>query len=747
MKNKILRFLSLILIICIICCFTACNSNTAQKGLKAKKYSEDAFSSDYFDTGVICENDYWQLLWDNSKKQVGFKDKISGAVWGQIPTEATPDDKYSKINNALKSPIIVYYYYANYVDERKSFAFTDAVRDGDVYTNEIENGLSVTYDFYELEFTVTVDYVLDGNKFSAVVDPKKITDNGTNFVTGVAVLPFISGVENTSKTSWLFLPDGCGSIIYPKNIDAMGVEGSAKIYGDDLSVQNYAFESVKQQITMPVYGVVKGDSGLFTVISSGAEQSSIEWQVGSSEVGFSSIYPFFRIRGYSLIETPNGFGWTALTHIKNFDKYNVNSVFRADYYALSKDNADLYGMANIYREHLKNTYGYEKTQQKSALLNLKLIGGMEQSSFFLGIPSTELYCLTSTSDAQKIINDVTDNVGNNISLNFWGFGESGVDYGKIGGGYEVSSKFGGEKGFKKLVDSLKKKNIKPYFDFDIVSFGDSGVGYSVSGDSALLPDGTKAYFEKFDFASRKKLTKQFNILKRSALKGAAQKGVDFAKELGLSNLSFSTLSNTAYSDYSSNKYRVCKNMAKDVSAILKGIAKQKMNISGSYANDYAAVYSDVISDCPMSSSEYSFSYTSVPFYQMVFKGDKVLNSSAINLTEDENKAILFCVESGMTPSYTVIANYEKELATSQKSFVYGSAYDGIKSDIKSSANKLKDYIESIKDAAVKDYTVIDRNVRITEFDNGVYAVVNYGENEVNTDFGTVAAKSWITGRG
>lgn len=746
MRNKILRILSLFLVVCIISCFTACNSNKAQLGIKAAKYKEDAFSSEYSGNGVVCENEYWQLIWNNSKKQVSFKDKINDVVWGQIPTEAETDEKYSKINNALKSPVIVHYYYEDYVDERKSFAFTDSVRDGGVYTNKIKNGLSVTYDFYELEFTVTVDYVLNEKTFSVVVDPKKITDNGSNFVTGVTVLPFISGVENTSNSSWMFLPDGSGSVITPKNIDAMGVEGSAKIYGEDLSVEKYAFESVKQQFTMPVYGVVKGDKGLFTVISSGAEQSSIEWQIGSTEVGFSSIYPFFRIRGYSLIETPNGFGWTSLTHIKKFDDYNVDTVFKADYYSLSKENASLKGMANIYKDYLKSTYNYGKTKQEPALTNLKIIGGMKQPSFVLGIPSTKLFCLTDTKQAETIVNDVTDNIGNNINLNLLGFGKSGVDYGKIGGGYKIASKLGGNKGFSKLIKALNKKGINTYYDFDIISFGESGSGYSIFKDCALLPDGTKSYFEAFDFSSRSKLSGKCNILKRENLKEASLKGAEFAKKYGLSNISFSLLSNVIYSDYSDNDYRVCKNMAKDVTGILKDIKKEKLNVSSSYANDYAAVFSDVISDCPMSSSEYSFSYTSVPFYQMVFGGDKVLYSSSVNLASDENKALMFCVESGMIPSYTVIANYEKELATSQKSFIYGSVYDGIKSKIKDNTKRLSEYLQSIKNAAIEDYEIIDRNVRITRFDNGVYAVVNYGDFDAETKYGTVLARSFITGR-
>ena len=105
MKNKMSRFIALISTLLIIVCFSSCASGNTDIGLKAARYKEDAFTSDYSGTGVVCENEKWQLLWDDSKKQVSFKDKANDVVWGQIPTEALTDDKYININNAFKSPI------------------------------------------------------------------------------------------------------------------------------------------------------------------------------------------------------------------------------------------------------------------------------------------------------------------------------------------------------------------------------------------------------------------------------------------------------------------------------------------------------------------------------------------------------------------------------------------------------------------------------------------------------------------
>ena len=746
MKKLLFRLISLIVISCLFAsAFIGCGEENNKVKISLPKYNEDRFNSGYTGSGIVCENDYWQLLWDEDKKLVSFIDKATGNVWGQIPENALNSEK--PLTNALKSAVYVYYREESSLGEKYAFSSEGAVDSGNIWTNKLENGLSVTYDFLDYSFSVTVDYILDGDKFSTVVDPRKMSDDGVNYITGVSVLPFVCSAQNDTATDWIFMPDGSGAVIKPTTISSMGVEGNAKVYGEDLSIHQYYFESIKQEVKMPVFGTGRETGGLFAIISSGAEQSSICWNMGSSVVGFSTVYPFFRIRGYSLEKTPNGFGWTSLSHIKLFDESVTETVFRADYKALSPEKNNLIGMADIYREYLTEKHNLTKSEASETLANYKFVGGTVQPSFLLGIPTTKLFKLTTTEQVKEITADISKTLGSDFSVNLVGFGNSGIDEGEVAGGFKVASDLGGWKGYKELTNYLKELNVNSFLDFDIVSMAESGSGFSYTKDAATVPNGPDATFGKLNSVSHATYKDNYHLLSRKELPNAALKVIDKKEKLAGSGVSFNSLASSVYSDYSYNDFRNCKNMANDVKAILGAVKKQKITVSSASANDYAASVSDVLTDCPISSSKYDFESYSVPFYQLVFKGYKPMNSVSLNLTSDATEGLLTCIESGMTPSFTVVANYENELRNSNHSFIYGSVYENQSEALVGSVKENEKYLNSIKGATITEYTVVNKDVRITKFSNGVWVAVNYGETEADTEYGVVKANSYITGKG
>lgn len=744
MKKILFRFISFTVAVCVIAfCFTGCDSNSNKQTIRLPRYNEDGFSSNYSESGVAVENEYLEILWDNSKRTVSFREKETGIVWGQIPQ--TTVDSGMQMTNALKSAVYVYYRDSSNLGEKYAFSSEGAVDGGNVWANQFENGLSVTYDFIDYSFSVTVDYILDGKNFSVVVDPRKMSDDGENYITAVSVMPFICGVENDNETDWLFMPDGEGSVIKPKTMSQMGVEGNKKIYGEDLSVRQFNYQAISQQVNMPVFGVSKENGGLFAIVSSGAEQTELCWNMGSSSVGYSSLYPKYRLRGYSTIKTPENFLWTSLNYIKLFDESVTEKVFRVDYTTLKAEENSLIGMAKVYKEYLEKEHNLSKSNVKQVVADYKFIGAIQNPAFVLGIPTTELLALTTTKDVEKIISDISGKIGNNFSVNLIGFGKSGVDVGEIGGGYTVASKLGGKKGLKKLGTYLTQNNIKGYMDFDIISYSKSGSGFSYNNDSATLTNGPSAIYNDYNSVGHGEIEKNYHILSRKLLPDAVMKVIERKDMLAGLGVSFNTLSSSIYSDYSYNDFRNCKNMASDVKSLLSAVRKQKISVKSASANDYAACISDVLTDCPISTSKYDFETYSVPFYQMVFRGYKPMSSVSINLTHEEDDSILSCVESGTAPSYTIIAKYDNDLRNSNYSFIYGSVYNENTEYYTSSVKATEEYFNSIDGQGITDYIVLNKDVRITKYSNGVYVVVNYGDSDYQSEYGLVNANDYITG--
>jgi len=707
-----------------------------------------SFVSDFRGNGMVCENERWQLCWDAAKKRVSFEDKATGVVWGPTPNEAVKTAENSdgmpvKSHPQVESDLLVYYHNPATQEEKVALSATDAVAVDGIYTQRMDNGLRVIYDFIELEIAVPVEYTIEENRFLITVRPESIADNGESYVTAVALAPFLCGIENSRKDAWMFLPDGSGALIAPTELGTVGTIGSADIYGGDLAVHAYDYLSTVQQLSMPVYGVKKGEAALLAVIDSGAEAASLAWNIGSTNIRYSSVYPVFRIRGYSLIEAPRGFS-SPLTEIKVFAKEISTVPLRVAGYPLFGKSADIAGMAHTYQSYLIQHGGLTQRAKSEKYAAFKFVGGLELPGLILGLPTIKLFPLTTTDDAIHMAEELTAELGTNFYVSLVGFGTSGADVGKFAGGYTVADVLGGEKGMRELTGAFQKSGLDCFMDFNLVAFKKASSGFSKS-DVAVLPNGQIAWFSSFNTVTRDKNNDRFFLLSRDRLNDAAGTLMKRAGVLGLTGVSLDSLSHTAYSDYASQKAGVSAEMSDAVTSLFQTVRQGGLRVLADSANDYAVVAADAVIDAPLYSSGYDFSFADVPFYEMVFKGFIPMSSVSINLCADEDDALLRCVEVGISPSYTLLCNYDRELITSQHSFVFSSAFAGVKERAVRSVKELAKYLESVRGATISGYTLRE-NVRITQFDNGVYTAVNYGNQIAETEYGDIPPRAFVTGR-
>lgn len=751
MKKYLISFLSVLTAVAMAVCMTGCGKETIS--LKSfLPYSQQNFDSDFDSTGIVCENEKWQLFWDNVTKRVSFVEKASGYVWGQIPSEAAvpviqENDMIKKNHPQLESVIQVIYQDPKSFDDVTAYSYTDSVQSGGVYAQKTENGLRVTYEFIENEFSVPVEYTIGEDSFKITIDPTKISEGEEYKIHSVAVAPFLCGMKNDAEDSWLFIPDGSGAVIEPFLSDGVGSIGQKYVYGKDLSYQTYGKGNPDEQINMPVFGAKKGDNAIFAVISSGTEAAAINWNIGSANIGYSSIYPEFRIRGFSYIERPENFvTTTTLGAFKIFSEGIVTKPLEIEYFALSGEKADINGMAECYREYLTEKLGLDKKSEDEKTATFKYIGAVVQPSFVVGIPTEKLFPLTTAKQALSMTEELSESIGNDINIQLVGFGKTGVDIGEVAGGFKVSGKLGGAKGMKNLVSKLEERKINSFMDFDLISFTKSGSGFS-KASAAVYHGGQVVKYTSFDTVSKMANQDRFFVLSRSNLFTASNKVVEKSEKLGLTGISYASLSKTVYSDYGEQKYYISGNMAEDVSEIYKSASKAGYKTLSTAANVYSAVNSDYINDVPLYSSDYSVSSYDVPFYQLVFKGYRSMSSVSLNLCSDKQDALLRCIESGISPSYTLYYNFDKELVTNEHSFIFGSHFKGNREDIINTVTSVKDYLDSVEGATVADYVRLSETASVTKFDNGVYTVVNFSDSEIITDYGNVTAKSYITGRG
>ncbi|MBE6810504.1 MAG: hypothetical protein E7521_05565 [Ruminococcaceae bacterium] len=743
------RILSVIICIFLLLSLTACGESSFTPSQKAfdKKVQSSVPSTDE----VIAKNDKYTLQFDSATGGIIIVDNATGTVW-----QTCPKPEGEQELDAMGMPIKRHGFpqsvlEVGYMDKTISgggnlVATTyDGVSGGSgrmVY-KPMKDGKGVTIEYYfDLqEIMIPVDYVLYDDYVSITVDSKRIQENSLK-VTYVSIAPFLSSIPNDSEDSYLFYPSGSGAILSSDSYNDQGHIYNAYVYGDDLTMEERYIATDETSIRLPVYGYKQGEKGGFVIIDDGAETAILNANCGNTAYKFSTVFPSFQLRGYTS-HLATSFNNTRNANI--FPEYMIEGKFSIRFYPLSGENANYGGMADIYRNYLVKECGLSETDNDKAM-SVSLIGGTEITKSFLGVPYKTLYAATSLDQANTIISELSESV-DSLAVKFKGYGTSGVDKGKIGGGFKIGGNFGSASQLKKIADSFGKK-VDLYMNYELVEFASSGSGFAYFGDTVMNSGSIKADQFIIDKALRNNEEKmKYRLLRPIKFDDAVSKSLKTNSNWNLNGVSFDSFTNLTYSDYSNIKssvdYNSKHNFDKAVSDALKQVKDSKQKLMANNANAYAAIVADIVENAPIASDNGFAFMENVPFYAMVFKGYVPMTSEPINTAVTPERVVLGAVEGGMGLNYTVIAQWDNSLINSLYPYFNTTVYSSIKEDILSTYNDLADYYKSIKGAKITSNKIISDGVHSTSFDNGVTVYVNYNNNAAQTPAGEIAALDYI----
>lgn len=738
------KLISLLTASVVAVSLTACGGSAE----KPKSFDKSAESYSYEET-LIAENSNLKLEWDDAAKGIVLTDKKTGLKYSSSPGDGEQKlDEYGmpiKKHPALNSAVTVKYldYETNIVSD--ALSYTGAVQNGRVRCAKGKDSLLVEFYFDEPGFMIPVQYILKENSVQIRINPKNITE-GENRVVSVSVAPFFCSAENDSKDTYLFVPSGSGALVRPVTLSAQGTQYSSQVYGYDSTIEAISKPTNTESVRLPVYGArFSAEQGICAIITEGAESASIDVSAGASAYGYSAVYATFNIRGYTGHIASLFSGGTKVSSTV-FSKNRISSSVAVDYFPLSGEKANYSGMADVYRDYLKKEMKLTKKSGNS-FLSVNVIGGLMLTESFLGVPYSKLYAATTFKEAEKITSDLQTETGQTINAVLKGFGESGADIGKIGGGFKTGKAFGSKKQLASLQNNLEKSGSQMYMDFDLIHFKKSGNGFSKTFDACYNSGEKKAEQYLYNVAVRKQDENTLHYLLDPAKLGdAAEKLDSAATEMKLNGISLESLTSLSYSNYSdktTGDYCAKNNFDKTAVKVLKKAKSGGRRLAASGANAYAAVLADIITDAPTRSDSERIFDTDIPFFQMVFGGYVPMYTGSLNLSENKRELLLKAVESGCGISYTLTYKWDRRMIAAEYPLFYNSVYSDIKEDIISDVSSLSDYYGKINGAEIISHTVLNGNLRKTDFSNGVSVYVNYGEQAEQTPNGTVKAKNYL----
>lgn len=732
---KIKDIASLLLSIILLLCFCSCKKGTFESVKEVTPYSDiEALGEFSEENGIVAENDRFSLYWDKDNVNIILKDKNSGECWSTTPIDSSTGLPVSDANS-IYSPVDIEYIFRSAFKTIDVTGKVGAVNNGRVTSRNIDNGIEVTFLFSEVQISIPIQFVLKENGLELSVDLEKIGENSdaTGYrVFNISLAPYLCSVEN-SANNYLVVPSGSGALMYADERGEGIVRSySGRIYGEDVTKDKLESATETQAIRMSVFGASKNGNNISCIINEGAELGTVYANAGSAETGYSNIYAEFNVRGSNTSTIDYG-GTTGKNQSEYFSAQRISNGKISVTYTPSSSGKEAYlDIANEYRNYLKNSYGLPENC-KDNTLSLDFYGGIETKKHIFGLPYNSLTVLTDYDAVEKIVSDVIGNTElNHFTVRLMGFGSSGVDTGKLAGGFKLSSKFGD---FSKVKNYLEKNSIDLFADFDLLFYSKSGVGYSKSSDTARTANGYPAQHYKYSPATGaiRDDVEYSSIIARSKLKNAADKLADNADNYSVTGLSLSTLTNTAYSDYTDQKYVNCNNIQKDVTSILSDLKSKSFKIASDNANDYAACVSDKIFSAPVSSTNARVFDLDIPLYGIVFKGYVPLSGESINTSENSEYTFLKTIEFGGALQFSLIDNYLSDYASYLKNGIQYMKYENIKDYVLNCILKSSGFLTNVSGAHITDYSVLEKTVRKTVFDNGVTLYVNSGENTAHYD--------------
>ncbi len=741
MKYQTILFRAGTLIICallVMTLFTACDKNTITNPGYRDNEHEDTINSQ-----TVASNSRFTLNWDEAANCVLMIDNSTGKVWSDINyglynSGSTSGNANSAVKISVADPVMLSW---------TTYNIYDSIDEGgSIDCEKIRNGVKVTYYFKDAGVSVPVSYVLNEDSLKISVKGSEIRENAEKGrLVSISLAPFMCSAAN-SENSYLFVPSGMGAIMN-SNVNSVGTRTwSGEVYGSDKARRIAEYYNDNEEVKLPVFGAKDGNDAILAVIDKNAGTAFINAEAGNERMECSNAFAEFYLRGYDVYRYGSGaFGKSVFTR-------TAKSLFQGEvsvsYYPLSGEDANINGMARLYKSLLN--ISSKKSKVNFSPYALSILGGTEISKSILGIPTKELIALTTFDEAGGIITSAKKETGISPVVKLLNFGDGGMNPATIIGGKAYPKVYGGNKGYKTLLNIAKENGVNLFADFDVIRYSKTGMGVFVNKDSAKTPTKYNATQYKQNPIRNFVEDCSYNLVSRDRLGKMVDKVIKRAEKTGTSALSFETLTSYAYSDYSNKKYYSKANTAEQVTALLNKVKKADIRVGATGANDYSALAADIVFGAPSSTGDYDSLDFAVPFYQMVFGGTTPLYSTPLNTSDNPDRQLMYCAISGMGITYEVIKSISMDSNDLDTDKLYSlSFYDNI-DELKTILLKqgYSEFYNSIAGVGIKYYDIIDSSVSKTVFENGVTVYANHSASKKISPIGELGPYGYaIDGKG
>jgi len=667
----------------------------------------------------IAENEFLRLYVNQENSTIIVEDLRNGTIWRSSPEDLDTHEGTTNIwRNLIRMPIQV-----SYTDSARAQEKNIKPEEVNLDFNPVERGVRVGYGMPNYDLALEVIYSIQGDCLEATILSDSIVEGGENSLVSIDLLSFL-GAAHDEEDGYMVYPDGSGTLAYFNTPHPPAVQKIlTTIYGDDdVSDQSSVY---REQILIPVFGMVKGPSAFIGMITQGDFDAELGIARSGKGVNYNHVWAQFVFRRQGRFSLTGG--QPALLYQPD----RIPGDRQVRYCFLNDDKANYVEMASRYRQFLIDERGATRISERLGddlpWMDLIFFMGIERRNWFLA----DMVMMTQFEDVVDIMTELNEMGVKQADVSLWFWNEGGTS-GKYPQRFPVDKRLGGEEELKLLIDKLHQMGYRIYLQDDYLFANPGSKGIQPFRDAVRGVDGLPAGNPEMGYL----------INPQIALREFAMPDLPTIASYGADGLLFEQFAETTLPDKNSRYPLNRENFAATWMEIATTSRDQLGSVAMVGGNIYAVPYSDRLDFVTLDSTHYDIFDEVIPLYHIAVHGLVTYTSAPYNFLSDNQRIFLQQLEYGALPIFILSKESSSLLFRTGANSVYSSQFDTWQDEIIRQYHAIESLAPTISEFIVA-YNRLAEGVYCTTYEDGTQVIVNYNENTYSTAKFSVPPKDFF----
>lgn len=519
-------------------------------------------------------------------------------------------------------------------------------------------------------FNVGMTYRLVGDELEVAINLADLESKDDYPIYTLNPLPYF-GAGGVEDEGFILVPEGGGGLIHFNNGRTAQNSYYVNMYGWDMALSRKSVVH-NTMAYFNCYGISQGDDSFLCVLEEGAPYASVQADISGRNNSYNTASTVYSVTLREQYEVSSVADSLVYVYLPELPDETLTQRYRFI------DSGSYVDMAKDYQSYLKEKHGDYLTMNDDteAPVALTVVGAVDKVRQVLGVPVSRPLKLTTYKEAEAIIRELKSEGMNNMSVKLTGWCNGGVNQ-KILKKVKTISDLGSKKDLQSLTNAANELGIDLYLNGVTQYEYDSNIfnGFFSYADAARFISKERA--ELFQYSAvtyaQREGADSYYLLHADLAEKMADNLQTAAAKYG-AGISFEDLGMDLSADYY-EKGVVTRQAAKERHETrLRALADADVNVMINMGNEYAAVYSDMITNMDLSGSEYTILDDFVPFYQLAMHGYVNYTGRALNVCGNEEEELLYSAAYGAGLHFSLMRETAFALQKTLYTQYYGSDY-------------------------------------------------------------------------